>query len=301
MGELSKEVWIDDIIDNLYAGNPHMDAAISHDEFADYDIVRVPNAGSKPNVVKNRQTLPAPITNRQDSVKKYELGEFTTDPFLVPNIETTQLTYNKRDAVMGEHRQALNERIGTEAIYAWVAEDSSRIVRTTGAQRDHRPDGSTGQRNKLKLQEIREAWEILRDDEFQQDFYIMLTPGAYMQLLEESGVDDARNIGRSGVLADGVVDFIYGFNIMVRSRIPIFDNSSTPKLRGVEEATGNDDNFGFPCWSRPAVARAADNVDVFMQERVPQYYGGILSGLVMFGASQLYQNGEGTAVIVQTN
>ena len=89
---LTKEIWIDSIVGNLFPDNSFASRSADHSAFVNNKTVHVPNAGAKPGVIKGRTSFPASVKSRTDNDLTYEIGEFTTDPFRVPNAETVELS-----------------------------------------------------------------------------------------------------------------------------------------------------------------------------------------------------------------
>ncbi|MCX7099913.1 MAG: hypothetical protein NTX38_00055, partial [Methylobacter sp.] len=59
---ITKELWINDVVANLFKANPHLANAYSADEFVlQGKVVHIPNAGTKPVVTKNRSSYPATV------------------------------------------------------------------------------------------------------------------------------------------------------------------------------------------------------------------------------------------------
>jgi hypothetical protein len=97
----------------------------------------------------------------------------------------------------------------------------------------------------------------------------------------------------------GVVKKLYGFNIILRSNVVVYADGATPTKKAVGAASATDDCYGMVGFQRDMVAKALGNIDVFQDNNNPTYYGDVLSALVMFGATQLREDGKGIVTIVQ--
>ncbi len=72
---LQVQIWIKSIIEGLFADNSFASRSIDHSEFVNNKTVHVPNAGSAPGVVKNRNVFPAQVTTREDVDLEYGMDE----------------------------------------------------------------------------------------------------------------------------------------------------------------------------------------------------------------------------------
>jgi len=84
---IEKEIWIDDIQENLFASNSFVARGVDHSQWIDNKTVHIPQAGANPTVEKDRASVPATIGQRTDTDLQYNMAEFTTDPILIRNLE----------------------------------------------------------------------------------------------------------------------------------------------------------------------------------------------------------------------
>ncbi len=65
MMAIQKEIWITDVVENLYRRNPFMNLAKNADEYVLMGkVVHIPNAGTQSNATRNRSSLPATVQTR---------------------------------------------------------------------------------------------------------------------------------------------------------------------------------------------------------------------------------------------
>ena len=66
--KVPQEFWSSYIVEKLFRTNPHMKLCFDESKFVQGGaVVYIPQAGAKPNVVKNRSSLPAAAVQRQDT------------------------------------------------------------------------------------------------------------------------------------------------------------------------------------------------------------------------------------------
>ena len=153
---IQKEIWLSDIVANIFENNPHLGYAVNADQFVlQGKVVHIPNAGAKPTVERNRSTLPATVVKRTDADITFALDEFTTDPILIPNADEYELSYDKRASVIGEQSSALSELVGKWFFRYWAPTASSSLLRTTGD--NIAAHVGTGNRKKLTVADVKTA------------------------------------------------------------------------------------------------------------------------------------------------
>ena len=156
------EVFSSYIVEKLRKSNPHLACATSEDSnVLAGSVVHIPQAGTSPNVVKNRKNLPATAVQRGDSFVTYTLDVFTTDPVVVTWHEENEISYAKTDSVLNDHTETLVESVGDNMFYNWVhglkmgvdgayapaVLPAANILTTSGAsEAANAEDGQTGNR-----------------------------------------------------------------------------------------------------------------------------------------------------------
>lgn len=310
---IQREIWVNYIIGNLFKQNPHLDPSriTREDEYVvGGRIVHIPQAGGKPNVVKNRSTLPATVSQRTDADIIYPLDEYTSDPTLIPNADMVELSYDKIDSVIGEHVQAIAEAIGDNIIYQWLAAfaashgaaadiDAATVIRTTGATTAAHLPGATGNRKKFTKEDLKRARTILNKQNIPNaERFALLSSDMMDQLLDDTDLKQYRIAEMD--MTNGVVTRLYGFTLLERSTTAVFDNAATPAVKAVGAASAATDNDSVICWQRGAVACALGEVNFFEDLSNPTYYGDVYSALVRMGGRKRRANAQGIVAIVQT-
>lgn len=308
MAGLQTEVWSQDLEENLFANNEFVKTGKDHSMWIMKKIVHVPQAGANPAVVKERSSLPATIGTRTDTDLTYTLSDYTTDPVLIEDVEDIQNSYAKRESVFGQHIATLGDVIGNHTAYAWAASGAGNVFNTTGASVvGALAPSATGARKKVTLTDILTLKNKLDLDNVPQSGRILLMPdGLYnSDLLSIADVYQQQSYGRSA-LPSGVVNRIHGFDIMTRPSVVVFDNAATPVVKaigdnGIPSSPAATDNLACIAYHPNFVAQAVGDAKVFQDEDKPEYYGTILSGLQMFGATKLRTDQAGVAVLAQDN
>ena len=303
---LQTEIWVQDIQENLFMQSVFVPMSVSHDSYVVNKTVHVPQAGSNPSVSVDRSSVPATISTRTDSDNSYNLNEYSTDPILIKNLDELQISYDKRNSVIGQHIMTLSETVGNYVAYKWSIASGTGVYNTTGsASATALAPSATGTRKAVTLQDIATIAAKLDKDNMPRTGRKLLMPvDMFWQLFTISEVVRASYNGfQVNALATGVVAQLFGFDIMIRPSVVVYDNSFDIKAVGAAGAT--TDNLGCLAWHTSAVAKALGSIDLFADsgdngKGKPEYYGIILSALVMLGASKLRSDNKGIAMLVQT-
>jgi len=304
------EVWQSDIVASLFKKNPFINYAFNADQYVvGGKIVHIPTAGAAPTVVKNRSSLPATIAKRTDVDILYQIDEFTTDPILIPDADTVELSYDKRQSVTGEHFDALVAAAGDWMLYNWFtglnaaadAQVTGTILRTTGGNVAAHMPSSTGLRLKFLKEDLKRARTTMNKANIpNENRYAIFSSDLLDQLM-----DDADLIKRDGAqggelnLGEGVIMRLYGFNIMERATTLTFTNAATPLIVAPGTAGAAAHNDAVLCWQSNAVEKALGDVKFFDDMGNPAYYGDIYSALLRVGGRA--RRAAGVVAIVQAH
>ena len=293
---LQTEVWVRDIQEQLFASNEFLNFAVNHSEFVNNKVVHVPIAGSAPNVEIDRSSLPAAISQRTDTELTYTLQEFTTDPMLITDLEDIQVSYNKRQSVLGHHVSAMADLIAQSTLVDWAA-PTANVIPTSGADDSIKPVGATGTRKAVTLADIRSAAGLMdKQNVPKNDRYLMMDSDMYYQLLADNAVLSSETMGSANLPA-GVVRQLFGFNILTRSSTPIYDVANAVKAVGAAGAV--TDNLSCIAWQSGFVAKAMGSTKVYADEDKPEYYGSVFSAMQLHKGTKLRSTGVGCVAIVQ--
>lgn len=83
---LQVEIWAPDVKEFLTKDNEFINACmIQDDNVLAGKVVHKPQSGGVAAVVRNRSSYPATVVTRTDTDLTYEIDEYTTDPFHIPN------------------------------------------------------------------------------------------------------------------------------------------------------------------------------------------------------------------------
>lgn len=298
---LEKEIWREDIVGGLYKGNEFL--LRSKDESGSVlsgKVVHLPQAGVASGIVKNRTTLPATVNKRSDTEVTYVLDEYTSNPILIPNIDTVQLSYDKRASVLEEDMATIRQVTADWMLRIWAGQTAAQIIRTTGAAVTAKAAGATGTRKAFTKDDLRAARLKLNNQNIPKEGRVALIPSDMMDTLLADSDLLKRDYGNELDLKNGVIVRLFGFDLMERSTVNIYDATATPVVKDPDAASAVTDNASVLCWQPMAVERALGTVDMFERLGDPTYFGDIYSLLLMMGGRQRRGDLKGVVSIVET-
>ena len=306
---LIKEIWVQDVQEALNRNADFLPFSVDHSAYIAFGTVHVPQSGSNPTVVKNPATFPLAISERTDTDRTYALNQFALEPTLISNLDELQISYDKRQSVLGQQITTLTQRIGDEVAISWSATGAANIVGTTGsAVATSLAPGATGTRKAVTLADIASlANKLDKDNVPRQNRKLLMSTDMFWELFQISDVIRASYNGfqnQPNVLANGIVAMLYGFEIMMRPVVSVYANSATsPKAFGA--ATATTDNLACIAFHSTTVARALGSMTPLYDSGSngngkPEYLGSIFNMEVMLGSAILRADMKGVAALVQT-
>jgi hypothetical protein len=306
---LIKEIWVSDVQEALNRNADFLPYSVDHSAYIAFGTVHVPQSGSNPTVVKNPATFPLSINERTDTDRTYSLNQFALEPVLITNLDELQISYDKRQSVLGQQISTLTQRIGDEVAISWSATGASNIVGTTGsAVATSLAPGATGTRKAVTLADIAAlANKLDKDNVPRQNRKLLMSTDMFWELFQISDVIRASYNGfqnQPNVLQNGIVAMLYGFEIMMRPVVSVYANSTTvPKAFGA--ATATTDNLACIAFHSTTVARALGSMTPLYDSGSngngkPEYLGSIFNMEIMLGSAILRADMKGVAALVQT-
>ena len=100
-------------------------------------------------------------------------------------------------------------------------------------------------------------------------------------------------------LPNGVINILFGFNIMVRPSVVLYDEVAAGNKQAVGAAENATDCNAIIGWSQFHVRKALESIKVFSENQDPQFYGDVLSAEVIFGSSKGRSDNKGIVSLAQ--
>jgi hypothetical protein len=312
--KIPQEFWSSYIVEKLRRTNPHIALCFDESKYVKGgSIVYLPQAGAKPNVVKNRGFGAATAVQRGDTAVMYALDVFTTDPTAITVAESMEISYEKTDSVLADHTDTLAESIGDELVYNWVRGvkpavgggttveflPAARQIATSGAATAVNPeDGQTGTRKAFTYKEVQGQQAKFNKDNVPRDNrYAMIESYMYQQFIDSLSANQMATFQASADLENGIVGKFAGFTFLERSSVLALTSAGVFRLPG--EALAATDNLASIFWQKNSVTKALGDTKLFQDMDNPLYYGDIHSGLVKMGGRCRREDWKGVGLVVQ--
>lgn len=306
------EIWQNHIEGNLFKNNEFLLASTDESQYVlSGKVVHIPQAGAKATIAVNRSSLPATVVQRTDTDITYTLEPYTSDPILIDNAEQVELSYDKRENVLMEHEESLNEVIADYMLTKWAP--ATNIIRTTGyANNDPSSapvavpthlSGSTGNRLKFGLYDLKAVQKTMDNANVPTaNRFGILDVEMYSQLVDDLIATKYRDTVSAYSIVNGeIVGGLLGFQkIYKRSRVLSYTNATTPVLVPYGTAGAATHNAAGLFWHKSGVARAKGPTVFFERKGDPTYYGDVYSMLQRMGGRIRRTNEENVVAVVQT-
>lgn len=305
---IQKEIWLGDIEEAIFKDNSFIKKSkdVSGDVLGG-KVVHHPQSGGPGNIVKNRTSLPASVRQRTDTINTYALDEYTSDPLFIPNADTIQLSYNKRDSAIGEDKLKLQQEVAENMLYSWTyGLPSQRVLRTLGVKEDGSDDfvpatapGATGTRRATRVTDLQIGRTFLGNENrfFSTNMNALVPTNLTAQLFPANSLVTTTAMASVSEQErrNGLMYRAQGFDITERSSVVIVDANGNLKAPGA--ASDPTDSEGILLWWGMAVEQAMGFMDFFEKLGDPQYYGDIYSFIIYMGGAACRTNKEGIIVL----
>lgn len=303
MAGILKELYYDEIVNNLfdYPGTEFITKGRDLSAFVSNNILNIPQAGAEPNVEKNRAIWPMSVTQRTDTNRPVQCAHYSVDAVVIQHDEEFWTAYDKMSSVLGDFVGTLNERIAQEVAYQWAAAGSTHIIRTTGATGGALVPGNLTPKKKITAADLRTLAAAFDADKIgKNDRYLVMPSALYWELMAETVVSSSDFIMNKPT-PDGIINKLYGFNIMTSELLPYYDNQSTPVKKAVGSAGAAGDNYACIAFHRSSVCYAKGDILTFEELNSPTWQGDVYSGRVYLASDMFRDDHKGIKAIVQIN
>lgn len=273
---LQQEVWIQDIIETLERDATFLSRMKSLDEFVDKNYIHIPNAGAAPQIFKNVNTFPLTPAQRVDTETLVKLDQYSTQPTLVTDLEAAQLSYSKRDSVMGQHTRILVQNIGDSVLQALTPTAANRTVTIAAGAK-------AGYADILKVAQMMDTDNVAKNDR-----HLELPADMFYELLQDEAIYKQYISGLGAVVA--------GTEAVLRiAGIYLHERASVSTIGGKSAGLAyQKDSVGVAKGEIRVLVDSGDNGN-----GNPLYNGILMNELVWFGQAVLRSDNKGVVALVR--
>lgn len=298
---LNISIWQKTLVENFYPDNSFASKSVDDSVFVSAHKVIIPNAGKPSKVVKNRQTKPATVSERTDNDIEYVIDELTTDPIYIPNIDTVELSYDKRNSIISNDRAQLQNEAHLNLLDRWgKGVKPTNVLLTTGTnERDaHTSETATGKRKCITKEDLLKIMTRMDADNVPEEGrHLLLDAYMYADLLADLSESEKWMFLNSANMQKGVLGNLYGLNIMKRSKVLRVKNDKT-LLSWSEDAVAGELAAGL-AWHEKSVSRALGEIKIYDSVNNPLYYGDIYSFLLRTGGAVRRYDNKGIYLLAE--
>lgn len=286
--------------DNLYqAFDPIRVFAKQDPVGAGAKTVSIPTAGALSYAnINSASTYPRDGITRTDATTTYDLTNIEIDPIRIGNWEEFSQNANLRQSIFADITGLLGQYAIRTILNGFWTGTAAYEYGTTGAKTYTNRHGDVVKNltpadvaliaRKLDLQ------KVPRDNER----YLILDPEMYAGLVSEMAAAGYLEVAATA-FQTGMIPMFHGFKIIMLPEVG-FSTIANAALQPVNAtANANDCNFGFAL-HKNFVGFAASNVNLFLQESSPEYYGAVISGSFYAGGKYRRANPIGCVTVFET-
>ena len=224
-----------------------------------------------------------------DTAEFFENANHSTPLIAIPDDVEAVLAYDKEGETRRQFTNILMTSIADYAAHEFAvvggggSTTNQTVIETTGTGRAADYTGMTGTRKALTLEDIANARKVLDQQNLPNTGatrVAVITPEMHADLMKISEVMNRNYNMQQGLLNNGSVMEIYGFQFYVRSRVNLYDDSNV--LQAVGSAVGATDEAGAIFYQSDMVYRSQGSVSTYVEES-SAYQGYTMSSRVRAG------------------
>ncbi|NDC41514.1 MAG: hypothetical protein EBZ77_08190 [Chitinophagia bacterium] len=301
-------MWQREIVKRLFKDNTFLTKARDESQYVvGGAAVLIPQPGTAPTVVKNRNSFPATAVRRTDTVISYPLDEYTTDPAHMTKTELETVSYDKIQSIIADHFGYLPQTVADDILYKWAnGVPSTALVATSGPDTQILKTNQTGSRKTFTFKELQEAARLMNNANVPTMDRVAIISADFLSQLQDSlSNTQYRDFSKAMDETTGIVGRLFGFEILVRSSVGMaadaLDGSSNLQVNAIDAVTQATDKEIAICFQRDSVAKAIGNFDLFTRVGDPLYYGDVYSARLRAGGRVRRADSAGIVIVKQAD
>lgn len=317
LGTLESQIFAKDIQNGLWPLNDFLSMCKDDTAFVNNNKVNLPHAGTAPAVVEGRSAASTPA-KRTDAVTQYDLSELSTDATWLQYSEELIVSYNKRESILSEHKNALKKSMAEKVAYKWARGGDTvsstnwtnkptkvPTTGTTGRATNLPTVGSggvavTGNRKPVLFADILSVISALNYADVPADGRIAVIPAHFLSDLLQIDEFVNSDFVNTKPLTNAPLTFNWlGMKWFVRSVVTKWTLTSTSLLKDPTAASVATDCAGGVFYQKDFVRAAKGDVKVFLNVDQANIYGSMMSALARYGAIGARSSSEGIVNLVE--
>ena len=272
-------IFIPEFEDNLYqAFDPIRVFAKQDPVGAGAKTVNIPSAGALSYAnINSAATYPRDGITRADTAQTYELTNIEIDPIRIGNWEEFSQNANLRQSIFADITGLLGQyAIRTILNGFWSTASGYDYVTTGSTAYTNRHGETTAKQMTLtdvaNVARLLDLQKVPRDNER----YLVLDPEMYAGLVAQMAQAGWLDVAATA-FQTGTIPMVHGFKVIMLPEVAIATGSNNSVVAIGTTAAATHLNVGYAL-HKNFVGFAASNVNLFLQENSPEYYGAVISG-----------------------
>lgn len=278
---VEKQVWLDLVMEGFYPDDSFLQASVDMSAEVENNKINVAEAGVDPKVLVDNKTYPIKSATRTDMALELALHTFDTENTIVRNVEKKELSYDKMESVVRQHRKSLQSKCAAFAAYNWAPEsntDNTPVIKTAGKK------NASGLKA-ISFEDILQMQaKMLAMDVDPSSLVAVLSPLHMADLMAED-MKLYREILASGKL--------FNFQLYQFSRLPYYTISTGVKIAYSASPSDSTDSQGSLFYSKDEVMRADGSLDMFVTYNSPTERGDVIGFQKRFTALPIRKKMQG--------
>lgn len=259
---LPKEIWIRALMEGFYPDANFLNYVTSYDEHVDNNKIHMAEAGIDPEVLVDNNTYPIEVTQRDDKPLEFELSKFETKNTLIRRPDAVELSYDKLNSVLRQHRSSLRTKVGEKAAHAYAPQENGEftpVIETTGT------DNGDGYK-RLTLADILRLKSKYDDMDIpKEQRFLVLHPNHVADLI----LSDTKLFKNVTDMVNGKPNTFAGFRMLEYTRNPRYNKDTKVKVDFAAEAADTDTFCSFSFCSEE-VMKADGNIKMYIKRDDPE-------------------------------
>lgn len=296
-------IFLADLVKNLYANNMFLLQSRNWNQYAQGKTVRWNEEGQEPGLYINKATSTVLTeAQRQDIVREYDLDEYQTQKTRLDWTDEMVINYAKRMSILENHRKVVERGISMRILYNW-ARNAAGLILTTGDAKSPTLPNATGNKKQVTLDDFLSARAELNHQDVPDDGRrVAVIPSHMEEDVTKEIIKDTNKYPGDGILLDGAIGKIAGFNLYLRSTTLPFDVAGTPQMIQADDnlalRTGlATDREGIIGYHPDFVTRS---ISPSSKTSIIDEHGGATMSVTVYGGGDRYrEQGEGIVLIVE--
>ena len=260
---IEKQIWISILMEGFYPNRTFLSRSVDMTAMVEYNKINLAEAGVAPEVLVDNTTYPVGTASRKDTPLELPLHTFDTKNTVVRNVEAMELSYDKMESVIRQHRDTLQAKTAAFAASSWSPQADKDLtpVRATSGEGNKRGVKALSFQDILDM----DAWFRAQDVD-PATMVAVLNPYHLADLMAEDMKMYREMLGGNR---------IFGFELFTFSQLPYYNATSGEKVAFGKATQATDTQCSlFYCANE--VMRADGDIEVFARYRDPGERGDVI-------------------------